>query len=89
MNYIDFASVPFLQPLGFLALPIIAVVLIWSLVIKGIALWRSARNGHRYWFIVLFVVNGLGILELVYLIWFSKKKGDLLSVTPSESRESN
>jgi hypothetical protein len=39
-----------------------------------VALWKSARNGHKGWFIVLLLVNGLGVLELIYLIWFAKEK---------------
>ena len=74
MNLEQLSSVSFLQPLGIFILPLIALVLIWSLVIKGVALWRSARNGHKVWFIVLLVVNGFGVLELIYLIWFAKDK---------------
>lgn len=73
MNLDHLASVSFLQPLGLFLLPLIAIVLIWSVVIKGIALWKAARNGHKVWFIVLLLVNGLGVLELIYLIWFSKE----------------
>ena len=74
MNFDHIATVPLLQPLGAFLLPLIALVLIWSIVIKGIALWRAARNGHKVWFIVLLLVNGLGVLELIYLIWFSKEE---------------
>lgn len=46
----------------------------WSSVWKGIALWRAGRNSNLVWFIVLLVVNTLGILEIVYIFGFSKKK---------------
>ena len=39
----------------------------WSLIWKGFALWSSARHGHKVWFVVLLVVNTLGLLEIVYL----------------------
>lgn len=39
-----------------------------DLVLKGIALWRSARRGEKYWFIFLLVVNSLGILPGIYLL---------------------
>ncbi len=49
-------------------------VLIWSIVWKGLALWKSARNGSTIWFVVFLVVNTMGILEILYLYVFSKKR---------------
>jgi len=53
---------------------LIILALIWSLIWKGLALWKSARRGEEGWFIVLLVVNTLGILEILYLYVFSKLK---------------
>ncbi|MBI2672205.1 hypothetical protein HYX16_04690 [Candidatus Woesearchaeota archaeon] len=47
---------------------------IWSAIWKGVALWKSARNNQRSWFVFLFILNTLGILEIVYLAFFQKKK---------------
>ena len=52
----------------------IAVGCIWSMVWKGIALWRAGRNGHLGWFIALLIVNTLGILEIVYIFAFSRRE---------------
>lgn len=52
-------------------LPMISILLIWSLVWKGIALWKSARANKPIWFVVLLVVNTLGILEILYIYIFS------------------
>ncbi len=49
------------------------LLIVWSLVWKGMALWRAARHGAKVWFVVLLVVNTLGILEILYLYVFSKK----------------
>ena len=85
MNYADSASVPFFQPLDlFLLLPLFGLVIIWSLSIKGFALWKSARNGHKTWFVFMLIVNSLGILELIYLIWFSKETSKV-APTPAPS----
>ena len=54
---------------------LLAVVIIWSLFWKGMALWKSAREGSKVWFVVLLVVNTLGILEILYIYVFSKKTG--------------
>jgi hypothetical protein len=37
------------------------------------ALWKSAREGSKVWFVVLLVVNTVGILDILYLYVFSKK----------------
>ena len=53
---------------------LIALAVVWSSVWKGIALWRAGRNGHLAWFIALCIVNTLGILEIIYIFAFSRKK---------------
>lgn len=50
------------------------VLFLWSLLWKGIALWKAAKNEQRNWFIVMLVVNTIGILEIAYLFFFAKKK---------------
>ena len=54
------------------------LIIIWSLFWKGWALWRAARKGSKIWFVVLLVVNTLGILEILYIYIFSKKS-DMVS----------
>jgi len=51
---------------------LLMVILIWSGVWKLIALWKSARNNSKIWFIVLALVNTVGILEILYIFVFSK-----------------
>lgn len=51
------------------------IIAIWSFFWKGVALWRAANQKQRNWFIVLLLpVNTVGILELLFLFRFSKKK---------------
>lgn len=50
------------------------VLTIWSLAWKGVALWKSSHNNQKNWFIVLLIANTFGILEIVYLFYFSKPK---------------
>jgi methionyl-tRNA synthetase len=50
---------------------LIAVILIWSLIWKGWALWRAARNDSAPWFIVLLILNTIGIVEIIYIFGFS------------------
>ncbi|MBI2063919.1 MAG: hypothetical protein HYT65_02915 [Candidatus Yanofskybacteria bacterium] len=49
------------------------LLLAWSLVWKGLALWKAARHGSAGWFVALLVVNTLGILDMLYIYVFSKK----------------
>jgi hypothetical protein len=53
---------------------LIVIALIWSLIWKGLALWKSARRNEEWWFIVLLIVNTLGILDILYLYVFSREK---------------
>jgi methionyl-tRNA synthetase len=51
------------------------VLMAWTLVWKGFALWFAARSAQKVWFIALLVVNTAGILEIIYLVFFRKKEG--------------
>jgi len=57
-----------------ISLWILIVVLVWSAVWKLLALWKSARKGHIVWFILLAVINTIGILEILYVYIFSEIK---------------
>lgn len=67
MNLLDFGSTQ-LPNLS------VFVILIWSLLWKGTALWRASKENQRNWFIALLLLNTVGILDLAYLFYFSKKK---------------
>jgi len=55
---------------------ILALLVIWSLAWKGLALWRAGRNNHPVWFVAILLINTAGILEILYLLFFSKKLKD-------------
>lgn len=42
--------------------------MLFELVLKGFALWKSAKKDQNVWFIALLVVNSMGILPLIYLV---------------------
>lgn len=68
-----------LSDLGTFGVALMLLLIVWSIVWKGIALWTAAREGHKPWFVVLLVLNTLGILEIVYLLCFSKRGEVFLS----------
>ena len=49
-------------------------LMIWSLFWKSLALWRAAKEKQRYWFLGVLIINTMGILEIIYLLKFSKDK---------------
>ncbi len=53
---------------------VIAILVAWSLVWKGLALWRAARRSDKVWYIVFLVVNLVGIPEIIYLLVTKEKK---------------
>jgi len=55
--------------------PWIAILItLWVLPWKAVALWKAAKNGSKPWFVVLLILNTLGILEILYIFVFGKKK---------------
>lgn len=53
---------------------LLIVLLVWSLIWKGIGLWFAARNYQKAWFVAILVLNTAGILEIVYLLFFRRDK---------------
>ncbi len=49
-------------------------VLLWSLFWKAWSLWVAARKNEKIWFGALLVLNTLGILEILYIFYFSKRQ---------------
>ncbi|HZK70846.1 MAG TPA: DUF5652 family protein [Clostridia bacterium] len=45
----------------------------WSVVWKGLTLWRATRLKHVGWYLALLVINTVGIFEIIYLIATNKK----------------
>lgn len=66
MDY--FSGLPQIPPLAFY------FIFIWSLLWKGLALWRAAKSDQKNWFIIMLILNTVGILEIVYLFIFCKNK---------------
>ena len=52
----------------------ILLIIIWTLPWKGWSLWIAARKNDKKWFIVLLILNTLGIIDALYIFIFSKKK---------------
>jgi phage shock protein PspC (stress-responsive transcriptional regulator) len=74
---------------------LLAAVAVWTLAWKGVALWFAARNHQKKWFIVLLILNTVGILDIVYLLWFRRDKQEGVTTSlfnnplPGEEVEEN
>ncbi len=53
---------------------LILALVLWSSIWKGLALYRAGSLKSVPWFVVLFILNTAGILEILYLFVFSNKK---------------
>ncbi|MGO0122600.1 DUF5652 family protein [Desulfothermobacter acidiphilus] len=67
VNYISI-QLPYIKPW------ILVLLLLWSLFWKGWALWRAARNDHRGWYVLLFLLHTLGILDIIYLLAWGRRR---------------
>ncbi len=54
---------------GFDFFPVgIMLLVVWSAVWTGLALWHAAKRGDTGWFIWFLLVHTAGIVELIYLL---------------------
>lgn len=66
---------------------VFAILFVWTLVWKGIALWKSAKLNNLVWFIIFLIpMNTAGILEILYVFIFSKLKFNHLSARKAKNR---
>jgi len=52
---------------------LIVLVAIWDLYWRGKALWVSSKNSQKVWFVALLIINSVGILPIIYLLFFKPK----------------
>ena len=48
------------------------ILLIWSTIWKGIALWKAAHREEKVWFVAILIVNTFGLLEIIYIFVITK-----------------
>jgi len=52
----------------------ILLLVLWDIIWKVIAMWKSARNNQMGWFICIVLFNTIGILPIIYILLDMKKK---------------
>ena len=58
----------------FVAVILFIAVLVWTIYWKGRALWLAARRSDVPWFILLLIINTLGILDIIYIYFIANFK---------------
>ena len=59
-------------PITFMLL--LLFIAVWELAWKGKGLWKAAQKKHLGWFVAILIINSLGLLPIIYLAFFSKRK---------------
>ena len=52
------------------AMSAIILISLVALIIQGFWLWHSARNNQNWWFVAILVINTVGLLPLLYILFF-------------------
>ena len=81
MNYYNYRTAEIGYPFNMLTFMLPFVL--FDLILRGFALWKSAKKDQNIWFIALLVVNSMGILPLIYLVLNRDQKD-----TPKKARKS-
>lgn len=67
-----YTGFPF-APVVFWLIPFIVL----EVILKGFALWKAAQRKEMIWFIAILVLNTLGILPAVYLLFVQRKPAEV------------
>lgn len=52
---------------------LLLVLALWTIPWKIYAVWLAAKRDHRKWFVVLLILNTVGILEIFYIFKIAEK----------------
>jgi len=50
----------------------VIVITLWTLYWKGTALWKAASKKQPSWFVIIMVLNTVGLLEIGYIYYLNK-----------------
>lgn len=67
MGYLSNAALQLGIPVWFLI-----IIFAWTVFWKLFAMWKAARSNHIVWFVIIAVINTVGILPILYIYVFSK-----------------
>jgi methionyl-tRNA synthetase len=70
---LDLLNIPMIGTLSTGYSILLIVIILWSAFWTVWALWEAAKRKSKVWFIILFVLNTVGILEILYIFVIGKK----------------
>lgn len=50
------------------------LLVIWETVWKLLAMWKAAQHKQPVWFVILALLNTLGLLSIIYYFFVNPKK---------------
>jgi phosphoglycerol transferase MdoB-like AlkP superfamily enzyme len=53
---------------------LLAIIIIWLLIWKGLVLWKSAKRNNIFWFMIFLVLNTLSVGEIIYYVCIKIKE---------------
>lgn len=56
---------------------IFVAIALWTIPWKGWALWKAAKRNEPWWFVIILVLNTVGILEIIYIFFVTKRRKQL------------
>jgi len=56
---------------------LVTLLALWSMIWKGIALWKAARRDQMGWYVALFIINTAGLLEIIYIFAVAPRHPEL------------
>ncbi|MDO5561916.1 MAG: DUF5652 family protein [bacterium] len=66
---------------------IVIAVYVWTIVWKGLALWRASQLKQKIWFVIFMLpFNTAGILEIVYLLIVSNSTWQEEKITQDKKK---
>ncbi len=51
---------------------VLIILIAWEVAWKGLALWRASHNDQIDWFVALLIINSVGVLPILYLVFHPK-----------------
>lgn len=51
---------------------VVIPLLAWTTFWKGLALWKAARTKQLTWFVILLLINTVGLLEIAYIYYLNR-----------------
>lgn len=57
-----------------LVVVVLLIVAIWDIVWKLLAMWRASKRNEPVWFVLIMIINSMGIVPILYLIFTKEPK---------------